>query len=509
MLYRTAHDDGERGLTEEETAEYATHRAEYDRLNAEVDEINAVNAAVMHRSGHEALRQVAAPLLVGRVEEPASATRSLDELYWASVTDVVAGSYGASQEFMANPYGARNRVEPTLVRSQSGMFLPAPLIDEFSPDHGRMIRSFQKLVGDMILFGLVTSKRGSLGSGEAFLAARAHPAFHDRYENILRAMDVDTAAEGLEWVPTGIGASLHEKVRAAGKVAPLFTRINMPTSPWKWPLEAADATAFRVPEPTGDTEAKFAASTPGTGAATFDAEIFGARALTSKTLEALSAIAILPYMSNKIAQAFSDAEEKAILAGDTDGTHQDSDIGASTTDARTAWDGLRKKALAETSTDALNVAVTRALLNTSKAKMGKYGLNPAEMAHIIGVRDYYNLADDADFRTIDKFGPKAIVLNGQLGAADGTPVIVSEHIREDLNASGVQDGVTTDRSHVLTVNRGEWAIGQREALDVEVDDSIYRETYQRLVIGFALEDFQHIGDAAANDDTAILFNTAP
>ena len=50
-------------------------------------------------------------------------------------------------------------------------------------------------------------------------------------------------------------------------------------------------------------------------------------------------------------------------------------------------------------------------------------------------------------------------------------------------------------------------MGQREALDVEIDDSVYRETYQRLVIGFSREDFQHIGDAAANDDTAILFNT--
>ena len=40
----------------------------------------------------------------------------------------------------------------------------------------------------------------------------------------------DTAAEGLEWIPTGIGSTLHEKVRAAGKVAPLFARIDIPTN---------------------------------------------------------------------------------------------------------------------------------------------------------------------------------------------------------------------------------------------------------------------------------------
>ena len=106
-------------------------------------------------------------------------------------------------------------------------------------------------------------------------------------------------------------------MRAAGKVAPLFARIDIPTNPWKWPLEAADMEAYRVAEPTGDTETKFTATTPGTAAVTFDAEIFGARGLFSRSLDADSAIAVLPYVINKVAQAFSDAEEKAILDGDT------------------------------------------------------------------------------------------------------------------------------------------------------------------------------------------------
>lgn len=509
VLYRTAaEEDPPRALTDEETATYDAHAERHTELETAIEARLVEDGAAAHAASHEALRRANVPLLVGTIEGPVVATRSLDEIYWATVEDVAAGTFGANGQFMANGYGARNAIEPTLVLSRSGQMDEAPLLADFSTDHVRMIRSFQKLVGRMILFGLVTGKLGTQPTSEqAFLLARSHPLFADRYGALLRAMDVDTAGEGADWVPTGIGASLHEKVRAAGKVAPLFPRINMPTNPWKWPLEGADATAFRVGEPTGDSETAMAASTPGTGGATFDAEIFGARALTSRSLTADSAIAILSYMENKLAQAFSDAEEKAILAGDSDGTHQDSDITGST-DARTAWDGLRKKGLAETASDVGNVALTRALWNIGRAAMGKWGLNPASLATIIGVRDYYNLLNDADFRTIDKFGPKAVILNGQLGAVDGVPVVVSEHIREDLNASGVEDGVTTNRSWVAIVNRGEFAIGQREALDIEVDDSVYRETYQRLVIGFQREDFQHIGDAAANDDVAALFNTA-
>ncbi len=509
-LVRTAAEsDPKRGLTDEERADYDAAKTQFDGVVTQIRAIEVEETDARFAVDHAARMEQFAPALIGRVAEPVSATRTLDELFWASVESVPAGSVNGAGEFMANQHGARASVEPTLVLSRGGIETPAPLISEFREEDGRRIRTFQKLVTDMILFGLVTGKKGrNLDSQSAFRAAREDPRFADKYESALRAMDVDTAAEGGNWVPTGIGSTLHEKVRASGKIAALFARINIPTNPWKWPLEAADSTAYRVVEPISDSATGPAASTPGTGAATFDAEIFGARSLTSRSLDADSAIAILPFMTNKLAQAFADAEERAILDGDADGTHQDGDTdSAGATDAAWAWDGLRKKGLAQTLTDASAAEISQTLVRTARGAMGKYGLNPANLALIVGVRDYYNLLDEADFATVDKFGPMAVNLNGQLGAFDGVPVIVSEHVREDLNASGVEDGITTDRSYALLVNRGEWAMGQREALDVEVDDSLYRETYQRLVIGFMREDFQHIGDAATNDDTSILINT--
>jgi len=289
-------------------------------------------------------------------------------------------------------------------------------------------------------------------------------------------------------------------------VAPLFPVIQLPTNPWEMPIEGADATAYLVAEPTGDAASKVTASTPGSKKVQFDAEIFGARTLFSRSLDADSAIAVLPYTRNKLVRAFVDAEERAILDGDADGTHQDSDVTAG--DARTAWDGLRKKALAETNVDGGNAAVTLSNFRAVRKAMRKWGLNPADLVVICPVKVYYQLLDLAEVKTLDVFGPQATVLNGQLGALDGIPIIVSEHGREDLNANGVYDGTTTNRTYLLVVNRGEWALGQRMALDIEVDDSIYREAFQRVVVGFMREDFQHVGDAASNDDTGILRNIA-
>ena len=502
--------DEERDLSDDERARHDTLAGEFDDLDTQITRAEAHESDVRRFTEHDRRRRYAVPMVNTITDAPVSASRSLDELLWASSETVDAGSFDQHGKWNPSPYGARNNVEQVAVRSAGGdLLVVSPRIDEFRPDHQATIRRFQTTVADMLVFGALTAKRGSTAnSADLFNVARAHPHMKARWDRVMRAMDVDTTAEGGTWVPTGIGADLHEKVRAAGRIAPLFGRIDLPTNPWKWPIEGADATAYRVGEPTGDTETKVTASTPGTGAATFDAEIFGARTLFSRSLDADSALAILPYARGKLVQAFVDAEEKAILDGDSDGSHQDSDV-SGTADARTAWDGLRKRALANASSDHSNAALSVAGLRTTRALMGKWGLDPMQTVYIVGVSSYYDLIGDSEVTTVEKYGGQATILNGELARVNGSPVIVSEHVRENLNASGVHDGITTNRSYALAVNRGEWVMGQRMALDIEVDDSIYRETFQRVVVGFQREDFQNVGDASTNDDTAVLYNVAP
>lgn len=479
-------------------------RSRHDAAVARVDEIDgALVTAELERADNdrfesaEARRSRYSTVSVNTSTPGVTATRSLDEALWAT-NETVRASNGT----------AHNPVERVIVRSTSdepGVL--APRLSEYQPGQRDAIRGFQETVANMALFGMLIDRDADT-SGKGFQVARSHRAFKDEWSHVLRAMDVDTSGEGADWVPTGIGASLHERVRASGKVAPLFQRINLPTNPWKWPVEGADATAYRVAEPTGDAASKVTASTPGTGAATFDAEIIGARTLISRSLDADSALAVLPYTQRKLIQAFVDGEEKAILDGDTDGTHQDTDTQANgATDVRTAWDGLRKKALAQTvatatSATALNLGIVR------KA-MGKWGANPADLAFIIGVSNLHSLLADTNLLTVDKMGPNAVILNGQIGSVFGVPVIVSEHVREDLNASGINDGITATKTYMLCVNRNEWALGQRTALDVETDDSIYRESYQRVAVAFMREDFQSLASAATNEDTAIAYNVTP
>jgi HK97 family phage major capsid protein len=495
-ILRTAKAE-ERSMTDDE-------RSTHDGLVTQVDAADdAIRAAVADEgdavrfAAQDARKAAFVPNIAVRGASSPKGDHDLDALLWAT-NDVVRASNGVTDV----------AIEQVIVRSNpnDGGQL-APRLREFQPEHRGLIRSFQELVAEMSVVGMMvdsdakTSRRG-------FEAARSLPQYQDRYRHILRALDVDTSGEGGTWVPTGIGASLQEQVRIAGKVAPLFERINLPTNPWKWPIAGTDPTAYIVAEPTGDSATKVTVSTPSTLAATFDAEIFGARVLWSHSLDADSAVAIAPYVMAGMVRAFVDAEEKAILDGDSDGTHQDSDANsAGATDARWAWDGLRKKGIAQTAVTATTTSVANLL--ALRAGMGKWGVDPADLAYIVGVSAMHDLLADASLLTVDKFGPNATILNGQIGSIAGVPVIVSEHVRENLNASGVHDAITTTKTYNLCVNRRQFAIGQRMAFDVKTSDELYLETFQRVAVAFQREDFQHIGGTAANDDVAISYNVTP
>ena len=492
--------EANRSLTADERVRHDDAVKVYDDRSADIVRTQEAEGDIARSEAAEVRRNrysVPAINVKGSSSVGAGVTRDLDELLWAT-GDKVRASNGV----------AYNPVEQVVIRSNvSDAGRVAPRITAFRGEDREVIRSFQDLVAEMAIVGTLVDRKAT-SSRDGFVVARSLPQYKDRWNTILRAMDVDTSAEGTEWVPTGIGASLHEKVRAAGKVAPLFQRITIPTNPWKWPIEGGDLTAYRVAEPTSDTATKVTASTAGSVAATFDAEIFGARTLWSRSLDVDSAIAIAGYQQMKLVQAFVDAEEKAILDGDTDGTHQDTDTQAvGATDARSAWDGLRKKALAQTLVTATTTSVANLL--ALRAGMAKWGVNPASLAYIVGVSALHDLIADTNLLTVDKFGPNATILNGQIGSVGGVPVIVSEHVREDLNATGVNDGITTTKTYNMCVNRGEFAIGQRMALDIEVNDVLYAETYQRVAVAFMREDFQHIGSAATNDDVAMSYNVTP
>lgn len=281
-----------------------------------------------------------------------------------------------------------------------------------------------------------------------------------------KAMDTVEAGGGTEWIPTGFSRELIDRLRLDMKVAALHKRITMPTNPFKMPVLSADPTAYLVAESSSDEAPKFKASQATTANFQFNAKKFAVRVIFSEELTEDSIVPLLPHLKDLVVKAIRAAEEKGIIDGDTATTHQDSDV-TDSRDARKAFDGYRKKTLTAAKKD-LSTFTTTTVRGIREAMTNTYAANPNQLAFITSTRGYLKLVDLTETRTVDKYGPNATILTGELGKLDGSPIIVSEYVRDDLNASGVYDGVTTSKGMLHLVNVDAFLIGDRRKVTVKV-----------------------------------------
>jgi HK97 family phage major capsid protein len=278
----------------------------------------------------------------------------------------------------------------------------------------------------------------------------------------LKAFGSEVVGEGDEWVPTLISQNYIEEFHLEQKLAKYFKQVPMASSPFELPVQTDSKKAKLVGEGATNTSRTF-----GTEKLSFSAKKASEFYELPEELNEDSAPAILQLARQEVVDAVTRAIESAIINGDTAGNHQDSDIVGDDFDK--AWDGLRKVALAASSTtDFGGAAIDKTNLNLMRRSMGKYGVNPARLAWVFGPSAYAQAQNLEIVESLEKYGPNATVLSGALGVYNGIAVCVSEWVREDLNATGVYDGVTTDRTAIHLVNIDRFMMGMRRPIRIRV-----------------------------------------
>lgn len=277
----------------------------------------------------------------------------------------------------------------------------------------------------------------------------------------LKSFGTSTQGGGLEWVPTAIASTYLEEYHLAHQLADSFKTIPMPTKTFELPVQTDSKKARIVAESQAATEQQF-----GTEVITFDSKKLYDYYLLPEELNEDSAPAILELAKREVVQSIARAIESALLNGDTSATHMDSDVVAG--DAEKAWKGLRYRALdASSVVDFGGGAFDKAKLSEMRQLMKRFGVNPRELAWVFGPSAYTQAQKLEIVESLQNFGPNATVLSGALGVYNGISVLVSEHCREDLNASGVYDGVTTNRGSILLVNTTRFMLGMRSPIRIK------------------------------------------
>ena len=320
---------------------------------------------------------------------------------------------------------------------------------------------------------------------------------------------------GDEWVPDLWSAQIWRKARVDNVILPLFPQIEMPSNPFEVPTESADPSVYYVPESADEAHLSLGSGNPipdsrmGSGKVQLTAKKLALRVGFSAELVEDAILPVLALYREQAVRAIADSIDHVLLNGDTTATatgniNRDHAAPAAT-DRYLAFDGLRKLPLVtnvSNRVDAANAAPTLALLRSARFKLdARYAVRPVDLAWVVDAGTYAKLLTMTEFLTMDKAGPQATALTGQIGLMDGSPVLVSAEMPL-TEADGKIGAGPNDRGTALVVYRPGWYVGYRRRIAVNVDYLPYYDSYQlTATVRLALAPFD-------TEAAAVLFNLA-
>ena len=293
-------------------------------------------------------------------------------------------------------------------------------------------------------------------------------------------------------------------------VAPLFSRVDMPSDPFEIPLQLGDVNWY-----PGTENLAVTATALNTAKQTLTSYELVGQVPWSLTLDEDAVIAMAQEVRSGLVRNAAEVIDDVVLNGDStavnninadEATISKSDVGKG--HWLLGFDGLLHLPLVDNTGQANDhsAAVSDGMFNEVRGKLGKYGVRPSELAYLMDVNTYIRALSVDNFRTLDKLGPNATVLRGQLGAVEGIPVIVSEQMKlADTDGQVTDAGNVTNTGRLLIVNRSQWRVGFRRELAIETDRDIQKRQ-NIMVVSLRIAFAERTGSRSTATHTALQYN---
>jgi HK97 family phage major capsid protein len=342
---------------------------------------------------------------------------------------------------------------------------------------------------------LLRNTKSFRGVSETYANALAHKVRKSRMSS-RKADELSYSTQtnfGDEWVPDMWSAQIWNKARMDNVILPLFQSVEMPSSPFELPIEGTDPTVYFVPETTDEAQLALDSSNPaipdskiGSGKVRLNAKKLALRVGFSAELVEDAIVPVLNIYREQAMRAITDSIDHVLLNGDTALTGNVNKAGGTpnATDRYMAFDGLRKLPLVTTAANSVdaNGAPTLAKLRETRFKMPtRYAARPSDLVWITDGGTYAQFLGMQEFLTMDKAGPLATAQTGQIGFADGVPVVVSAEMPLTSGTDGKVSHSTpanNTKGSAICVYRPGWFVGYRRRIAVSVDYLPYYDAYQ-------------------------------
>ena len=329
-------------------------------------------------------------------------------------------------------------------------------------------------------------------------------------QSVQRAMDSTTAGAGDELVGREEARQLWADVNVETAVASLFETVTMPSNPFDIPLQLGDVNWY-----PGTANVAVSSTNLSTAKQTLTAYELVGMVPWAYELDEDAVIAMMAEVRATLLRNSAQVLDDIVLNADTSLTGNINHDGTALT-ATTAghahylveFDGLVHLPLVDNTAmrNDHDAAVSADMFNELRRKLGKYGLRPSELAFVTDVNTYIAVQSIAEFQTVDKLGPNATLLTGQLGSVEGVPVVVSEQMAlADADGKVTAAGNVASTGRLLLVNRTQWRKGFKRELLIETERDVQRRQ-NVMVVSMRVAFAERSGSRTSAAHTALQFN---
>ncbi len=313
-----------------------------------------------------------------------------------------------------------------------------------------------------------------------------------------KAIDNATSGKGLEWIPTEFSSMFIDRMEGQYQVFNLFDRVTIPMGlgTLKVPAMGGVAQLYKISGSTDDDVAKILATQPGTRNISLTPVKLGARVELEVDAIEDAAVALVDIIQTELITAATRTLDEVVLSGDISTTHQDTDV-TNDADARKSWDGLRRIATIIDASKTVKFDLSNAAIAIADIKQAVQAMasginlynNVEDLVMIVNQFGYWQLIVLTQVLTRDLFGDAATITNGRLTGIFGIPIIQSQKIRSDLNATGTYDGTTVDRTEFIFVNKRAYLVGDKRAVTIKSEEVLATDRMRSVIT--LRKDFKH------------------
>lgn len=294
-------------------------------------------------------------------------------------------------------------------------------------------------------------------------------------EIAVKALTSTGAATGDEYVPTDMADQVWMDMFLASKVAGTLLTVPMTSDPFDWPLGLGSVVWRKGTQNTATTH-----SDPATAKSTFTTTELVTEQRWSYTLDEDAVVAMMPLLRAEITRSAGEMiDDFAINADSTNAATgninlDDADPADDSYYLSDGQDGLRHQWIVDNTAQTVNAggdALVDADLTSAFKLQDKYAVDPQSNIILCDVSTYLaGLLPLTNVFTVDKFGPSAVILTGQLAAYRGVPIIPSSQHRK-AEADGKQSTTAANNTlgSITLYNRLNWGLGFRRQVLIEVD----------------------------------------